>query len=89
MIAEAWDKIKDVISDWKERAKEYIDQKIFDFVMKHLNLEETIIAAASKATTNRMHVTYFFLLLAYFVQKGESKVKSWFKKKDPLEEDYV
>jgi len=75
-----WAKMKAKFGNLKQKALNWMDAKIFDFIMAHTNLEETILIATSKAATERFHITSLFLLVTYHVWRLELKVKKWFIK---------
>jgi hypothetical protein len=80
-----WHRMKARARNVKQRVLDWTDKKIFDFIMAHINLEETILLGASKATTERFHLTSFALIVTYYVWRIEAKFKAWSAKKPKVE----
>jgi len=80
-IKETITKIRGKLKRVVDAMKDWTDRKIFEFVMAHINLEETILIGAAKASVEKYHLTSLFLLLAYYIMRAEVKFKSWFSKK--------
>ena len=74
-IQQVWARTKAKLRDIKEGFNDWVDEKVTDFVMNHLNLEETILCATAKAARDKFHLTSLLLLAAYYVWRLEN----WFK----------
>lgn len=80
-----WAKVKSRVHGAKQKTMDWMDKKIFDFIMAHINLEETILLGAAKAATGKFHLTSLFLVITYYIWRAEGKFKAWVAKKPKVE----
>lgn len=74
-------RVKRKLQSIEDKFFNWVDRKVTEFVMTHLDLEETILCAAAKATKDKCHLTSLVLLGVYYIWRAETKFKILFTKR--------
>lgn len=70
--------MKDKIRQAKQKTQAWVDEKVLDFIMNHINLQEAILLTIGKAAHDKRFLTMFVLAIGYHTSRFETWVAGWF-----------